>query len=67
MVMSEAHSLTAYKQYIYVQYLLLYLEANYILRVILLVPKAVTNGITVVHRRKILAAFFEKCPEQYTM
>ncbi|XP_064391681.1 uncharacterized protein LOC135339489 isoform X2 [Halichondria panicea] len=32
-----------------------------------LVPKAVTNGITAVHRRKILAAFLEKCPEQYTI
>ncbi|XP_064391666.1 uncharacterized protein LOC135339484 [Halichondria panicea] len=32
-----------------------------------LVPKAVTNGITAVHRRKILAAFLEKCPDQYTI
>ena len=30
-------------------------------------PKAATNGITTVHRRKVLAAFLEKCPEQYTM
>ncbi|XP_064391671.1 uncharacterized protein LOC135339486 isoform X2 [Halichondria panicea] len=30
-------------------------------------PKAATNGITTVHRRKVLAAFLEKCPEQYTI
>ncbi|XP_064391728.1 uncharacterized protein LOC135339526 isoform X2 [Halichondria panicea] len=30
-------------------------------------PKAVANGITTVQRRKILAAFLEKCPEQYTI
>ncbi len=29
--------------------------------------KPVTNGITAVHRRKVLAAFLKKCPEQYTM
>ncbi|XP_064391676.1 uncharacterized protein LOC135339487 isoform X2 [Halichondria panicea] len=29
--------------------------------------KAMSNGITVVHRRKVLAAFLEKCPEQYTI
>ncbi|XP_064391678.1 uncharacterized protein LOC135339488 isoform X2 [Halichondria panicea] len=32
-----------------------------------LVPKAVTNGVTAVHRRKILAAFLENCPDQYTI
>ncbi len=32
-----------------------------------LVPKAVTNGITAVQLRNILAAFLEKCPEQYKM
>ncbi len=37
-----------------------------IMRVIL-GPKAIMNGITIVHERKILAAFLEKCPEQYTM
>ncbi len=30
-------------------------------------PKAVANGITTAPLRKVLAAFFEKCPEQYTM
>ncbi len=24
-------------------------------------------GISAVHQRKVLAAFLEKCPEQYTM
>ncbi len=35
--------------------------------VIYLGPKAITNGIGAVHQRKIMAAFLEKCPEQYTM
>ncbi|XP_064391683.1 uncharacterized protein LOC135339490 isoform X2 [Halichondria panicea] len=30
-------------------------------------PTATMNGITTVHRRKVLAAFLEKCPEQYTI
>ncbi|XP_064391735.1 uncharacterized protein LOC135339529 isoform X2 [Halichondria panicea] len=30
-------------------------------------PKAVANGIIAVHRTKVLAAFLEKCPEQYTL
>ncbi|XP_064391664.1 uncharacterized protein LOC135339483 [Halichondria panicea] len=30
-------------------------------------PKAVANGITTAPLRKVLAAFFEKCPEQYTI
>ena len=30
-------------------------------------PKATMNGITAEHQKKVLAAFLEKCPEQYTM
>ncbi|XP_064391662.1 uncharacterized protein LOC135339482 isoform X3 [Halichondria panicea] len=30
-------------------------------------PKATMNGITAEHQKKVLAAFLEKCPEQYTI
>ncbi len=44
-----------------------YHACHYIVLLFSLGPKAVMNGITADHKKKVLAAFLEKCPEQYTM